>query len=169
MKPSLAVLLLFVILATVASAQETKVIPAVREGKGAAVVHYVATHKRLLLVDAVYIGGEVADAWSSTRCQAAGARFNPPACTETDPLLGKHPGPGATWGSAMGLAAAFTVGNHLVWHLAGEEDPSARNILFLPASVFAVFQAHNVLDTVNLAQGLDNRRARARARLLRSR
>lgn len=146
----LAVLLLAI--APVVQAQTTK--PSVPAKVG----HYVKTHKRLLVADAVIVAAWSADAASSVHAQKSGC------CVESNPILGPHPNEVATWSFAMGMAGLLVTGEHLIWWQGNKIDPEAGHVLIWPIPIaFGITEAINVHDNANYA----GRMAQARARVSR--
>jgi hypothetical protein len=115
-----------------------------RDPPAARVVRYVATHKLLLVADMVAVGGEMADAASSVRCD----NEFPRGCTEANPLEGRHPSTRVTFAMNSGMAAALVASHHVLHRAALTTVP------------FAAFEVWNVRNTVNVTEGLENARAR---------
>ena len=128
--------------------QDAVQIPAQKSNAVEHVVHYVATHKRLLIADSIVLLAWSADAASSNRCQSE----NRAGCIEQNPLLGKHPGPGATWGYAMGVASAQIAIGHLVWWEGNKVDSEAAHvIIWLNPITIGIIEYFNVHTNVNIA------------------
>ena len=131
------------------------------------IVHYVKTHKALLLSDAVIIAAQAADAASSVHCQ----KIRPVPCIDSSPTLGKHPTELATWGQDMGLAAFIVTADHgAVW--LSNSDPehygAYRHFIWLPTIGIAGIEGPTVWNNVCVAEHDQKaRQAIARERLSR--
>ena len=110
--------------------------------------HYIATHKFPLVVDAVVVLANAADAASTVR-----ATHYCPTCK--DYALGVNPSPAKTWGELMGFSAGLVAFNHLAYHHYREEgtDPSwmGQRFFVLMFSVpVTIRAASDVRDNVQI-------------------
>lgn len=112
--------------------------------------HYTATHKEVIAQSLMWDLALSADAASSIHCQAYAG------CYETNPLLGAHPTPGATWhwaeiGGGIVTASLFT----FHWATSNQgDDAFERHLWWVPVGAFDGFEVQNVLSNVHVAQSL---------------
>ena len=147
MKRLAAILFLVALMAQCSAAQS----------RSAKISHYVKTHKRLLVADAIIMAAWSADAASSVHAQKSGC------CVESNPLVGKHPNELVTWVYGMGVGSAMITGEHLIWWAGNKYgDPEAAHVLIWPGPIaFGIGEFFNVRDNAKYA-GM----AEARARLM---
>lgn len=116
--------------------------PAVRADNLAHKVwHYIATHKELLVYDAIVIGGPMADAASTRHCLNYSIY-----CTEGNGILPPRPSNAQLFGSAAGGAVGLTITGHLLWHFAPRTDD--RQILVWIAAPVGIGEGRQVSDNV---------------------
>ena len=133
----------------------------IRSKRPARLVSFVRTHGELLVSDALVALSESADAASSVACQHA----RPVACSETNPLLGKHPSAAATWGYAIGGAVAIATAQHLAWKFALRDDPPRRHVIWFGTGPLAISEARTAYSNLTLGEG-GRAQVLARRRLL---
>jgi hypothetical protein len=115
-------------------------------------IHYVKTHKVILVADTLLIMAEAADAASSVHCQTV------PGCVEQNGTLGRHPSVAATWGWTMGAAGVLVTANHVWWWATNKYDSKdLRPLMFLWNAPLVITQVFNVKNNVDAAEYLQNR------------
>lgn len=115
---------------------------------GRRISRYIATHKFPLVIDAVVVLANAADAASTLR-----ASHYCPTCI--DYALGPNPSPAKTWGELMGFSAGLVAFNQLAYHHYREDgtDPSwmGQKFFVLMFSVpVIVHAAADVRDNVQI-------------------
>lgn len=155
MVKKLAVLLFLLLSVTWVTQAQVKVSLAAKAS------HYVRTHKRLLVADAIIMASWAADAASSVHAQKSGC------CVETNPLLPKHPNELQTWSYSMGVGALMVTGEHLIWWAGnkyGQEE--AAHLLIWPAPIaHGITEYFTVKDNAYYAGQSQTNMAKARARV----
>jgi len=108
---------------------------------GRRISHYLVTHKFPLVVDAVVVLANAADAASTLR-----AAHYCPTCI--DYALGRNPSPAKTWGELMGFSAGLVAFNQLAYHHYREEgtDPSWMGQKFFVLMFSVPVIAHAAAD-----------------------
>ncbi len=115
-------------------------------------IHYVKTHKTVLVLDTLVVFAQAADAASSVHCQTV------PGCVESNSTLGRHPSPAATWGLTMGYAGTLVAANHVWWWATGKYDAEdLRRLMFWWTGPIIIFEVFNVKNNVDGTEYLQNR------------
>jgi len=142
---SLALLLIaFPLIAQDAPRSVLKASPIARVG------HYLNTHKRLLISDAIVVASFSADAASSVHCQ-----HSSPACLEQNSIVGPRPNEVQTWGWSTLAMVSVVGGDHLLWWAANKEDQPVRNIIWIPTIAIGISECFNIRNNVNTAEFLE--------------
>jgi hypothetical protein len=112
-------------------------------------VHSVSHHKETFVRSGILTAYISVDVWSTNRCQRISAY-----CIETNPVLGQHPSPQATWGYALGidgvLIALDAVAAHYAPSRLGRQIPWAWTI------PIAAYETVNVRSNIEVTGRLEN-------------
>lgn len=108
--------------------------------------HWLAHHKEFVAQISLTVAAWSLDARSSVICQ----RRLGPGCVENNAWLGPHPSPAATWGYAMGLAAAQSGVNAAIWHF-GKDRKTDRVLTWGFTGTFIGWEAPNIASNYPLA------------------
>lgn len=115
-------------------------------------VHYIKTHKAVLIADALTTASLAADAASSVHCQ----NVAPQTCIETSEMLGRHPTARSTWLHVSPFIAGFITANHLIWKYAPTPGGRYFGLVFTTAPV-TIDEYFNVRSNVRTAEMLSAR------------
>ena len=119
-------------------------------------VHFVKTHKAVLIADALTTASLAADAASSVHCQ----NVAPETCIETSGMLGPHPTPRSTWLHVTPFIGGFIAANHLIWHFAPdakEQHTQAKVVLGTLTTPIVIDEFFNVRSNVRTAEALSQK------------
>lgn len=130
-----------------------------------AVGHYVKTHKFPLVIDAMVVAANAADA--ATTLSAA---HRCPTCT--DNAFGRNPSPLKTWGVLMGFSAGLIAFNHVAYHHYRNDGPEPnwvgqRFFVVMFSGPVAIHAVADVRNNLQVRTTPETAQAQARARLLR--
>lgn len=110
------------------------------------VLHYISTHKALLVSDGFMFLSAGANAAASVHCQKTGL------CTETSPFLTKHPTNLSTYGLAFGFAGFKVTLDHTWWWLTdAPQDHYKRWLSWGTTGAFTVYNGVITWDAVHIA------------------